>query len=106
MAKVAEELGLKVAFEAFIDRGYTSDGRLAPRGAPGALITDMNKIMERVISVVDKGMVVSVDGKPIEIRAHTLCIHGDSPNAVEIARTVSQKLREFGVEVAPIARVI
>jgi len=106
MAKVAEELGLKVAFEAFIDRGYTSDGRLAPRGAPGALITDMNKIIERVISVVDKGMVVSVDGKPIEIRAHTLCIHGDSPNAVEIARTVSQKLREFGVEVAPIARVI
>lgn len=106
MAKVAGELGLKVAFEAFIDRGYTSDGRLAPRGVPGALITDINKVIERAISIVDKGLVTSVDGKPIEVRAHTLCIHGDSPNAIEIAKTVNQKLKEIGIEIAPIARVI
>ncbi|MEM1622905.1 MAG: 5-oxoprolinase subunit PxpA [Sulfolobales archaeon] len=105
-AKAAEELGLKVAYEAFIDRGYTSDGRLAPRGTPGALITDIEKILERVLSIVDKGVVVSVDGKPVEVRAHTLCIHGDSPGAIEIARAVNQKLRELGVELRPIAEVV
>ncbi len=106
MAKAASELGLKVAFEAFIDRGYTSDGKLAPRGAPGALITDIDKVIERAISIVDKGLITSIDGKTIEVVAHTLCIHGDSPNAIEIARTVNQKLREVGIEIAPIARVI
>jgi len=105
-ARVAEELGLKVAYEAFIDRGYTSDGRLAPRGTPGALITDIGKILERVLSIVDKGVVLSVDGKPVEVRAHTLCIHGDSPGAIEIARAVNQKLRELGVELRPIAEVV
>lgn len=106
MAKAASELGLKVAFEAFIDRGYTSDGKLAPRGTPGALITDLDKVVERAISIVDKGLITSIDGKTIEVRAHTLCIHGDSPNAIEIAKTVNQKLREVGIEIAPIARVI
>lgn len=106
MAKAAEELGLKVAYEAFIDRGYTSNGRLAPRSTPGALITDIRKILERVVSIVDRGVVVSVDGKPIEIRAHTLCIHGDSPEAIEIAKAVNQRLRELGVELRPIAEIV
>ncbi len=106
MARAAEELGLRVAYEAFIDRGYTSDGRLAPRGAPGALVTELEKILERVVSIVDRGIVLSVDGKPVEIRAHTLCIHGDSPGAVEIARAVNRKLRELGIELRPMARVV
>ncbi len=105
-ARAAEELGLRVAYEAFIDRGYMSDGRLAPRGTPGALVTDLEKILERVVSIVDRGTVLSVDGKPVEVRAHTLCIHGDSPGAVEIARAVNQRLRELGVELRPIARVV
>lgn len=106
MARAAEELGLKVAYEAFIDRGYTPDGRLAPRGTPGALITDLNKVVERAISIVDKGVVEAVDGRLIEVRAHTLCIHGDSPNAIEIARAVSSKLREVGIELKPMAKVV
>ncbi|MCX8209218.1 MAG: LamB/YcsF family protein [Sulfolobales archaeon] len=106
MARAAEELGLRVAFEAFIDRGYTSDGRLAPRGVPGALITDIEKILERVVSIVDKDAVTTVDGRTIEVRAHTLCIHGDSPGAIEIARAVNQKLREAGVVLKPIAELV
>ncbi|MEM2307609.1 MAG: 5-oxoprolinase subunit PxpA [Sulfolobales archaeon] len=105
-ARVAEELGIRVAYEAFIDRGYTSDGRLAPRGTAGALITNIEKILERVVSIVDKGVVVSVDGKPVEVRAHTLCIHGDSPGAIEIARAVNQKLRELGIGLRPIAEIV
>ena len=106
MARAAEELGLRVAFEGFIDRGYTSDGRLAPRGTPGALITDIDRVLERVVSIVDKGVVISVDGRPVEVRAHTLCIHGDSPGAIEIARAVNQKLREIGVELKPLSLVV
>lgn len=106
MAKVAEEIGLKVAYEAFIDRGYTSDGRLAPRSAPGALITDIDKILERVVSIVDRNTVTSIDAKVVEVRAHTLCIHGDSPGAIDIARAVNQKLRELGVELKPIATIV
>lgn len=105
-ARAAEELGLRVAYEAFIDRGYTSDGRLAPRGAPGALITDVERVLERVVSIVDRGTVSSVDGKPIEIRAHTLCIHGDSPGAIEMARAVSQRLREIGVELKKMSDIV
>lgn len=106
MGRVAEELGLKVAFEAFIDRGYMSDGRLAPRGTLGALITDTDKILERVVSIVDKGVVMSVDGKPVEVRAHTLCIHGDSPGAIDIAKVVNRKLREVGIELKPLSMVV
>lgn len=106
MAKAAEEIGLKVAYEAFIDRGYTSDGKLAPRGIPGALITDIEKILERVESILDRSTVTSIDGRMVEVKAHTLCIHGDSPGAVEIARSVNQKLKEIGVELRSIATVV
>ncbi|MEM0038479.1 MAG: 5-oxoprolinase subunit PxpA [Zestosphaera sp.] len=105
-ARAAEELGLKVAYEAFIDRGYMPDGRLAPRGAPGALISDVSKAVERALSIIDKGVLQALDGSPVEIRAHTLCIHGDSPKAVEFAKSVKASLREFGVEIKPMSEVV
>ena len=106
VVKAAEEAGLRVAYEAFIDRGYMPDGRLAPRGAPGALISDVNKAVERALSIIDKGVLQAVDGTLIEVRAHTLCIHGDSPKAIEFAKTVNAKLRELGVEIKPMSEVV
>lgn len=106
VARVAEELGLKVAYEAFIDRGYTPDGRLAPRGTPGALISDVSKAVDRALSIIDKGILQAVDGSLIEVRAHTLCIHSDSPKAVEFAKSVNVKLKEFGVEIKPMSEVV
>ncbi|MEO3993533.1 MAG: 5-oxoprolinase subunit PxpA [Desulfurococcaceae archaeon TW002] len=106
LARVAEELGLRVAYEAFIDRGYTSDGRLVPRRFPEAVISDVGKVVERAVSIVDKGVIQTVNGKFIEIKAHTLCIHGDSPNAIEFAEAVSRSLKEIGIEIKPIAEVL
>jgi len=106
MARAGEELGLRVAWEAFIDRGYISDGRLAPRGAPGAIITDVEEAVKRAVAIVDRGEVTSVDGRVIEVRAHTLCIHGDTPNAVELARAVRKRLEELGVEVVAMSRIV
>jgi len=106
MARAGEELGLRVAWEAFIDRGYTSDGRLAPRGAPGAIITDVEEAVKRAVAIVDRGEITSVDGRVIEVRAHTLCIHGDTPNAVGLARAVRKRLEELGVEVVAMSRIV
>jgi len=106
MARAGEELGLRVAWEAFIDRVYTSDGRLAPRSTPGSLITDVEEAVKRAVSIVDRGEITSVDGKVIEVRAHTLCIHGDTPNAVELARAVRKRLEELGVEVVAMSRIV
>jgi UPF0271 protein len=106
VVRVAEEQGLKTAYEAFIDRGYLPDGRLAPRGAPGALISSVSEAVERALSIIDKGVVRAVDGSLVEVRAHTLCIHGDSPKAVEFARSVNSMLKEFGVEIKPISEVV
>lgn len=105
-ARVAEELGLKVAYEAFIDRGYMPDGRLAPRGTPGALISDVSKAVERALSIIDKGVIQAVDGSLVEVRAHTLCIHGDSPKAIEFAKSVNTKLKELGVDIKPMSEVV
>ncbi|MFN3268261.1 MAG: LamB/YcsF family protein [Zestosphaera sp.] len=106
LARVAEELGLRVAYEAFIDRGYTPDGKLVPRGSPEAIISDVGKVVERAVLIVDKGVIQAVNGKFIEVRAHTLCIHGDSPNAVEFAKAVARSLKEIGVEIKPMAEVL
>lgn len=105
-ARAAEELGLRVAYEAFIDRGYTSDGRLVPRGLPEAVISDVSKAVGRAVSIVDRGVIQAVDGRFVEVKAHTLCIHGDSPHAVELAKAVVKGLKEVGVEIKPMAEVV
>lgn len=106
MAKKAEEIGLRVAYEAFIDRGYMPDGRLAPRNHPRAVISDPNIAVKRALKIIDDGLVEAIDGSLIEIKAHTLCIHGDSPNAVELAKIVNKKLKEAGIEIRPMAELI
>lgn len=97
----AEEYGLKTAYEAFIDRAYLKNGRLAPRTMPGSVYTDLGKIIEQALLIIDKNIVKTIDGEFIEIRAHTLCIHSDTPGAINIARVVYEKLRENGIELKP-----
>ncbi|GEM84069.1 LamB/YcsF family protein [Meiothermus hypogaeus] len=93
----AQKLGLRTVAEAFPERGYASDGRLAPRGTPGAWIHSPELAAHRAVQMVVEGRVEAVDGGWVEVRAQTLCIHGDNPNAVGIARAVREALEAEGI---------
>jgi 5-oxoprolinase (ATP-hydrolysing) subunit A len=98
---VAEGAGLRVACEAFCDRGYRANGTLAPRGEPGSLLTDPNEAAGRALSLVTTGEVQTVEGSVIQLRCDTLCVHGDTPGAVAVAGAVRQALERAGIHVGP-----
>lgn len=95
----AEARGLVAASEVFADRGYETDGSLTPRGLAGALITDPNQAAQRVLNMIQRGAVATTQGPEIPLRAETVCIHGDSPQAAELAKTIRETLEEAGVTV-------
>lgn len=94
--------GLRVAAEAFADRGYEPDGRLRARDLPGALITDADVVVARVLQMIESRSVAAVDGSRLPIEADTICLHGDTPGAAELARRVRQGLEAKGVRIAPV----
>ena len=96
----AEKAGLRVVREAFADRGYRGDGSLAKRGSPGALITDPTLVATRCVQLATTGQVTTVDGATITVRAESLCVHSDTPGAVELARRVRDALRDAGIRLA------
>jgi UPF0271 protein len=97
----ARASGLRVVFEGFPDRGYLADGRLSGRGEPGALIEDPAAAGRRAVSLVRRHGVEAVDGTWASVEVETLCIHGDSPGAVAMARTVRSSLEAEGITVDP-----
>ncbi len=103
MAKVAEDVGLTVAHEVFADRSYQPNGSLTPRSRPEAMITDPQVSIRQVLKMAKDGCVTAVDGTDVEVRADTLCIHGDQPGAVVFAKAIRQALKEAGIEVKPVA---
>ena len=98
--RIAEDRGLTTVAEAFGDRAYTGDGRLAPRSLPGAVLHDADQIVERCLSMVLAGEVLTIDGGLLSIRPGSLCVHGDTPGAVLIARRVRSALAAAGVRLA------
>ena len=102
-AAVAEELGVLVATEAFADRAYLGDGRLAPRDLEGAVITDPDAVAERVVALAVRGEVTAVDGTLLSLRASSICLHADTPGSVGLARHVRAVLGEAGVRLRPLA---
>jgi UPF0271 protein len=105
LASAGEAAGLTLAHEVFADRAYEDDATLVSRKKPGAVLHDPKVIAERVLRMVQDGSVVTVTGREIKLRADTVCIHGDTDGAVEIARQLRQRLQQAGVTVAPFARV-
>ncbi len=99
IAEAAVSAGLPFVREAFLDRGYTRDGALVPRGTPGALLDDPARVAERALRLVREGVVDAVDGTSLPVDAASLCLHGDSPAAVEMARAVRIALDDAGVAV-------
>ena len=104
LAEMAGSAGLKVAREVFPDRAYLADGRLAPRRLPGAVIQEEEQVRERVVRLITRGTVVSIEGPEIELKADTLCLHGDTPGAWMLAKTIREALGEAGITVQPLAK--
>ncbi len=100
----AEKAGLRVACEIYADRSYTDTGELTPRGQPGAVIHDPQKSLDQVLEMVVNGHIPTTGGKRLPVQPETLCIHGDTAGAVEIARRLRGALEQNGVEIAPFAR--
>ncbi len=98
MVQAAKDVGLRVASEVFADRAYLEDGNLVPRNQEGAVIHDESLAIERVIGMVTKGTVRAITGKDIAIKADSICVHGDNPQAVAFVRTIREELTRAGVE--------
>ncbi len=102
LLRLAGEAGLRTVAEAFADRGYAADGNLVPRGHPGALVTDADVVAARVLRLVREGVVAAVDGSEVAVPAESVCLHGETPGAVDLARAVRAALDGAGVEVAAV----
>ena len=98
--KAAEKIGLRTASEVFADRSYQDDGTLTPRSQPGAMITDEEKSIAQVLSMVLEGKVTALSGKVIPVKADSICLHGDGPKALVFANKIRSVLLENGVKVA------
>jgi UPF0271 protein len=95
----AERAKHPVVAEAFPDRGYTPDGSLAQRGTPGAIVHDAGEAARRAVRMALHGTVEALDGTVVELRAETLCIHGDNPGSVVTARAIRAALEREGVTI-------
>lgn len=104
LARTGESHGLQIACEVFADRNYLCDGSLVPRTRPDALLRDPGEAAARVLRMLNEGKVRSVDGGDVDVRAETICVHGDSPGAVEFARILRSELEKQGVTVSAPAR--
>jgi UPF0271 protein len=98
----AKDAGVRFAAEAFADRAYMSDGSLMPRSMEGAVIHDAALSARRAARMVTLGTVTAGDGAEIDLRPDTICLHGDSKSAVDMARAVREALISAGVEIKPL----
>lgn len=93
----AEEAGLPTAHEAFADRAYTPEGHLVPRSQPGAVLHDPDLIARRCVALAQGAPIEAIHGTPLTLAPDSICVHGDTPGAVEIARAVRGALETAGV---------
>jgi UPF0271 protein len=97
MTEAARKAGLRCREEVFADRGYTRQGTLVPRNLPGAIVHDVGAVVSRVLLMVREGRVLSVDGEEVPVSAETICVHADTPGAVEMIRAIRQTLEREGL---------
>ncbi len=101
--RLAAAAGQPTVIEAFADRAYTADGRLVARSRPGAVLHDPAEIVSRCRTLATTGRVTAIDGSEVQVDAGSICVHGDTPGAVEIARAVRAALVDVGLELRPFA---
>ena len=103
---IANQMGIRVAREAFADRAFTKEGTLVPRSQPGSVLHEVNQVVDRSVKMVLEKKVTAITGEEIDIHADSLCLHGDTPGAVEMARAVKQALESAGVQVVPMETLV
>lgn len=97
--EIGSSFGLRVAFEAFPDRAYNPDGSLVSRRERGALIEDHEIVAKRALKMATEGKILAIDGTEIELKADTLCVHGDNPSAVNMVIKIRELFKTSGVNV-------
>jgi UPF0271 protein len=105
MQWAAEKLGLRLAREGFVDRMYLDDGNLASRALSGTVLRDAEAASRQALRMVTDGDVTSINGKTIKVEADTLCVHGDEPTAVGVARTARAALEKAGIAIVPLTEM-
>jgi UPF0271 protein len=104
LLRLACDAGLRTVPEGFADRGYLPSGSLVPRGRADALVTDPQTVAHRAVRLAVHGSVLAVDGSEVACTVESLCVHGDTPGAVELAHAVRGALTTAGVSLAPFSR--
>ncbi len=99
----ARAAGLRVVAEAFADRAYTPTGALVSRRDPGAVLHDPDEVAARMLRLATDGVIEAADGSELRLEAQSICVHGDSPAAVAMARSIRERLADAGVAIAPFA---
>ncbi|MBV9618201.1 MAG: LamB/YcsF family protein, partial [Verrucomicrobia bacterium] len=100
LAAAASAHGLRLAREVFADRNYQSDGQLVSRTQANALLTDAEEAATRVVRMLHENVVRTIDGNDLAIHADTICVHGDTPDAIAFARKLRARLSSNGISVA------
>jgi 5-oxoprolinase (ATP-hydrolysing) subunit A len=101
--RAAQEAGIPAVGEGFADRAYTSEGRLVSRREPGSVLHDPGQVAARAVVMATDGRVESADGEEVAVQVRSICVHGDTPGAVDLARAVRSALEEAGVTVESFA---
>nr|WP_088104266.1 5-oxoprolinase subunit PxpA [Halalkalibacter urbisdiaboli] len=99
LVKAGESVGLQVAHEVFADRTYQQDGTLTPRTEANAIISDREQALQQVLMMVKEGKVAATDGTLVPIKADTICVHGDEPQALAFVNMLKEKLQQEGIEI-------
>lgn len=99
MIEEGKKVGLRTCSEAFADRAYQEDGTLMSRNAANAMIDDVDRAARQVLQMVQRGTVTTVNGKEIAVHAETICIHGDGPQAIAIAKAITNIIRQSHVSI-------
>ena len=103
---VAKGMGMRVAREVFADRAIHSDGTLVARSQEGSVIHDTNEVVERSLRMVTEGKILSVEGDIVEVEADSICLHGDTPGAVDMAKTLKEEFLAAGVKVKQLSDIV
>lgn len=101
LEQVAKARRMAVYSEVFADRAYQSDGQLVPRGTPGAVLHDAGEAADRLVGFLETGRMPVLGGGDVALEAHSICVHGDNPAAVETARSIRDALSAKGITLAP-----
>ena len=105
MVKAARDMGLKTAEEVFADRAYEEDGSLVARSKPGAMIEDEEEAITRVVRMIKEGKVQAITGNDIDIKADSVCVHGDGEKALLFVEKIRKALTDEGIEICPLEEV-